>query len=398
MRLFAAIMFSCVFVWLSGCAGTKTVKPASDEELKARRLEAEKNYSIGASYYAQRNYDAAMQNFEAALAVDSTYYDPYIAIGNIWRFRRDPIQAQYFYRKAMQIDPQKAKAYEGLGDLFLEMSAMDSSYIDSALAAYKMGLEKDSSLVDLYSGIAQIYVKTDRMAQADSVYKEALRKFPDDPGVMRLWGEFLYKMRRYAEAVNVLKPLVERFKHDPSVERLRVKLASALAEVGRYSEAVAELDEILKTNPADKEALIAQGVILARQGKNSQALAKLDQVISMDSTLTSAYVYKADILIKQGKYEQASVQLRRALRFDPELASAYASLGDVNRLQGDAARGKNLASTPTASLRQAKAYYEAAKGYYQKAMADPAYASFGRSQIAYVEKNIELINKELFVR
>ncbi|MEO0081449.1 MAG: tetratricopeptide repeat protein [candidate division WOR-3 bacterium] len=385
-----------VLVW--GCASSTTVKPTSEEEIRARRLQAEQSYSIGASYYAQRNYDAAMENFQRALEIDSTYYDPCIAIGNIWRFRRDPIQAKEFYRRAMRLDPRKAKAYEGLGDLFLEMSGMDSTYVDSALAAYRKGLEMDSSLVDLYNGVAQIYVKTERMAQADSVYKEALRRFPDDLSVMRLWGEFLYKMRRYAEAVEALKPLVARFKSDPSVTSLRVKLATALAEIGRYSEAVLELDEVLKIDPSDKQALLAQGVILARQGKFSQALAKFDQVIAMDSSMTTAYVAKADVLVKQGRLSPAEAELRRALRIDPDMASAYASLGDINRQQGDASRGKNITATPVAKLREAKSYYEAARQYYQKAAADPAYASFSRTQIAYVNRNIELIDKELFVR
>jgi len=381
-----------------GCASTQTVKPASEEVAKEKRLEAEKNYSIGAGYYAQRNYDAAMENFQRALEMDSTYYDPYIAIGNIWRFRRDPIQAQEYYRKAMKIEPRKVKAYEGLGDLFLEMSGMDSAYTDSALAIYKAGLRMDSSLVDLYSGIAQIYVKTDRMAKADSVYSEALQRFPDDLGVMRLWGEFLYKMRRYAEAVEALRPLVERFKDDPSVVPLRVKLATSLAETGKYNDAVAELDEVLKVDPTDRQALLAQGVILARQRKYSEALVKFDQVIEMDSTETTAYVSKADVLIKQGRFSSAETQLRKALRFDSELASAYASLGDINREQGDAARGKNLTATPKEKLEQAKTYYQAAKSYYQRAMADPAYYSYARGQIGYIDKNIELVDKELFVR
>ncbi len=383
---------------VAGCVSSGTVKPTSEEELKLKRQEAEKSYSIGASYYAQRSYDAALENFQRAIEIDPDYYDPYIGVGNIWRFRRDPVQAQDFYRKAMKLDPKKAKAYEALGDLFLEMSSMDAALVDSALAVYKSGLDQDSSLVDLYNGVAEIYVRMGKTAQADSVYKEAMRRFPDEISVQRLWAEFLYKKQRYQEAVEVLRPLVERFQSDPNVNKLREKLAGALAEVGKYDEAVAVLAKVLEADPANTQAVLTQGVIYARQGKYNQAIQKFDEAIAKDSASATAYVYKADAQIKQSKFGAAEANLRAALRLDGELLSAYSYLGDINRVQGDQNRGKALTATPTAKLRQAKAYYESAKSYYQRAQSDPSFGSYCRQQIEYVDKNIEMVQKELFVR
>jgi hypothetical protein len=57
-----------------------------------------------------------------------------------------------------------------------------------------------------------------------------------------------------------------------------------------------------------------------------------------------------------------------------------------------------LIATSTANLRAAKALYEEAKGYYSKATSDPAYASYSRTRVEYVDKNIGLVDKELFVR
>ena len=146
-----AAALAAVFAALVGCASSQTVKPVTEEELKAKRDSAQQHYSIGASYFSQNNFESALENFKRALSFDSTYYEVYVAIGTAYRKMLDPINAEDYFRKAIKLDPKKAKAYEGLGDLFLAMHK-DTA----ALAVYQEGLANDSSLVDLYNGTAEV--------------------------------------------------------------------------------------------------------------------------------------------------------------------------------------------------------------------------------------------------
>ncbi|MBN2538266.1 tetratricopeptide repeat protein [candidate division WOR-3 bacterium] len=393
--IFAAAF--CAFGLLA-CA---TTGPKVDEAQLAaeRRQAAEQHYSIGAGYYAQRNFDAAMENFLRAVETDSTYYDPWIAIGNVWRKRRDPVQAKDAYNKAMALDPRQAKAYEAVGDLYLEMSVVDPALVDSALAVYRQGLSRDSTLVDLYNGIAEIHVMKEETAKADSVYQVALRLFPDDLSVQRLFGEFLFKQRRYGDAVEALKPLVERFANDPGVGKLREKLALAHAEVKQYKEALEQLDIIVAADPTNVDARLIKGVILTKQRKYGDAVAELEGALEQDPNLPMAHIYLADIQIEQGRYSSARGHLTDALALDPDLTVAYVYQGDILRKQGsEQIAGKPLASVSTEKLQAAKGLYEGAKGLYQQGLGDPGYASYCRSQIAYLNSNIDLIQKELFIR
>lgn len=383
---------------LSGCVATGPVK-SQDELAAERRQEAEQYYSFGASYYGQRNYDEALVNWEKAVEIDPGYYDPYIGIGNLWRRRRDPVQAKEAYSKAIAIDPAKAKGYEAMGDLYLEMSPTDSTFVDSALAVYQKGLSRDAGLVDLYSGIAQIYSMKGQTAKADSVYTVALGRFPNDLSVQRLWGEFLYGQRRYAEAVEALKPLVERFSGDPNINKLREKLALAMAEVRMYREAIVQLDAIIASDPANVDAMLVQGVIQSRQKQFRDALATFEAALAKNPGLAMARVYMADIEIERGNFGSARNQLRAALDTDPNLTVAHVYLGDIARKQGSEQIGNRaLASVRTENLRAAKALYEAARLSYQQGLSDRGYSSYSRSQISYLNQNIELIDKELFIR
>ncbi|MEO0078999.1 MAG: hypothetical protein ABIK86_08400, partial [candidate division WOR-3 bacterium] len=61
-------------------------------------------------------------------------------------------------------------------------------------------------------------------------------------------------------------------------------------------------------------------------------------------------------------------------------------------------RGTNLAATPVSRLKAAKALYQEAKSYYARGAQDPSYSSYSRAQNDYIDKTLEAIDKELFVR
>jgi len=390
LSLGAAALVAAVIAALVGCAPTQTVKPMTEEVLKAKRDSAQQYYSIGASYFSQNNFESALENFKRALTYDSTYYEVYVAIGTAYRKMLDPVTAEEYFRKAIKLDPKKAKAYEGLGDLFLAMQK-DAA----ALAVYEEGLAKDSSLVDLYNGAAEMYVRMNEMAKADQVYQAAMRRFPDEVSVQRLWADFLYKQKRYAEAVNSLVPLAQRF---PKVSELREKLADCYIELKQYDKAAAQLDTILQSEPNRHQTALRLGSVYLAWGKTKQAIQRFEALIAKDSTKTLPRVYKAEALIKQGSYGLAEDILQKVLRMDPGQAQAHVDLGDIRQKQADDVRGTNLAATPTSKLKQAKALYEEAKSHYARGMSDPGLKNYADAKTEYVNKALQAVERELFVR
>jgi len=388
-RVLCAMVALAVLV-VPACGGPKTVKKVSDEELKARRERAQQSYSIAMGYYQQGDLEAALKNFNEALVQDSMYYEAYVAMGTVYRKQRDAASAELYYRKGMKVDPKKAKAYEGLGDLFLAMNSLDS-----ALAVYLQGLSQDSSLVDLYNGAAEVYVKKNEMAKADSLYQLAMRRFPDDQNVQRLWADFLFKQKRCQEAVNALLPVIAKF---PKVTELRQRAVDCYIELKQYDNSVAQLDTVLQLEPDNNQALLRKGAVLMLQSKTKRAVEVFETLIQRDSTKAEYYAYLGEALIQSGNTGTAEARLRKALALQPGMAQAYADLGDIRRKAADAKRGTNLAATSTTNLKAAKSLYEEAKGYYVKAQADPSYAEYAKGQVEYIDKSLSLVEKELFVR
>jgi Tfp pilus assembly protein PilF len=384
------LLIGSIAAILAACATTQTTKPVTDEELQARREQAQASYSIGQQYFAQNDLDGALRNFAEAIAHDSSFYEAYIAAGATYRKMRDAGEAERFFRLALRVDAKRPKAYEGLGDLFLSMGQFDQ-----ALQAYLDGLKQDSALVDLYNGAADVYVRRNEMAKADTLYQTAMRLFPDDQNVQRLWADFLYKQGRYADAVNALLPVVARF---PKVTTLRQKLADCYISLKQYDKAVGQLDSVLLQDPADNQTTLRKGAVLMQQGKARQAATLFEGLVKQDSTKSEFWAYWAEALIATGNTSLAESKLRRALAISPGMAQAHSALGEIRMKAADQRRGKDLTATSTANLRAAKAMYEEAKGYFVRSASDPSYADFSRSRINYIDQNIQLVDKELFVR
>lgn len=390
MKRTILLVAAAIAVFALACAPTASVKPQNDEQLRVRHDAAQASYSIGQQYFAQGDFEAALRNFNEALTQDSTFYEAYIAVGAVYRKMRDAGKAEEYYSKALALDPTKPKAYEGLGDLYLSMGNLDR-----ALETYLNGLKKDSTLVDLYNGAAEIYVKKNQMAEADLLYQTAMRRFPDDQNVQRLWADFLYKQERYQDAVNALLPVVARF---PKVNTLRQRLADCYIELKKFDAASAQFDTILINDPSDNQTLLRKGAVLMMQDKPKQAAAIFESLTQKDSTKAAYWAYWAEAQIQQGNSGSAEAKLRKALALSPDMAQAYVDLGDIRLKSADAKRGTNLPATSKSDLLAARALYEEAKGLYNKAGSDPAYASYARSRVEYLDKNIGLVDKELFVR
>ncbi len=387
----AALLAAALSV-LVGCATTQTVKPLNEEALKAKRDSAQQYYSIGAGYFQQNppNLQSALENFQRALAHDSSYYEVYVAIGAAYRKMLDPLSAEDYFRKAIKLDPKKAKAYEGLGDLFLAMQK-DTQ----ALAVYQEGLKNDSSLVDLYNGEAEIYVRWKQMDMADQVYQAAMKRFPDEVSVQRLWADFLYKQGRYSDAVNSLLPLVQRF---PKVWELREKLADCFIELKQYDKASAQLDTILQTDPGRDQTVLRLGSVYLAWGKSKLAIERFKSLIAKDSTKVPPRIYYAEALMQQGNYGSAENMLQTVLQLDAGNVQAHVDLGDIRQKQADEQRGSNPSATSVAKLKRAKALYEEAKAHYARALSDPGLRGYANSKTEYVDKQLVVVNKELFVR
>ncbi len=181
----------------------------------AVRLHPKTYSNLGAIYRKQKNFPAAVDVYQKAIALDAESPYPHFGIGIVYAEQGQFDQAEAEYRKAVSLKPNYADVYINLGALF----AAEGKYADAA-TNYEKALSYNSfSTTALYNlGIAE--------------------------GEL---GEVHAAMEHYAQALAV----------DPSLIPARINLALLLYGAKDVDGAITQFRAVLRTDPENKAALSA---------------------------------------------------------------------------------------------------------------------------------------------
>ncbi|MBN2565457.1 MAG: tetratricopeptide repeat protein [Candidatus Eisenbacteria bacterium] len=191
------------------------------------------------------------------------------------------------YRRAIEISPGYAKAYNSMG-LALEQLGRD----DEALETYLRASEIDSTLATVRNNIGSLLLRR------------------GDPRSAARWFE---------DAIAI----------DPYLEQAHMNLAVILAENGRLEDAEYHLKCAVTAEPAFKEAWDALGRLFEQTGRLPEAASAYARAISIDPSYVEARRDLGVVLAMGGRYREAIVELEAAHRLRPNDAGIASDLAKV---------------------------------------------------------------------
>jgi len=199
---------------------------------------------------------------------------------------------------------------------------------------------------------AKTLEKQGELAQAESVYKAILDKFPSDkraakrlrdvralqqgrkqatpvrsPGQQQI-DEILalYRQARLPEALAKASALSERF---PGVAPLSNILGAVNARMGRWPEAIACYQKALSLKPDYAEVHNNLGNTFSRLGKHQEAIDSFRAALRAKPEYAEAHNGLGNALHKLARYEEAIDSYRQALEIAPGYAEVHNNLGNT---------------------------------------------------------------------
>lgn len=290
-------------------------------------------YGLGNLYSDQQRWEEAEAAYRAALRLDATSAFAHIALSYVLT---QPIavgdlgeryaEAERLGRRAVQLDPKNALAYDQLG-VAMEMRGLIGAETESA---YRKAINLEDTFAPAYAHLGRLLRRRGLVAEAAEAYKKAT-SLATDVATMILVAEVMQSEQRFADSEPLLRSAVGG---DP-------KNPSALLLLGR--------------------ALIAQ----AKYGDAEQMLRKLDSNTYMPNSLLGSLYWR------QGKLDQAEASLMQAVRFvtpleKRQLATQFQQVGDGYKKAG---RSDNAAR----AYRQARALENDAKDRSAQLAKEQAY-------------------------
>jgi tetratricopeptide (TPR) repeat protein len=181
-------------------------------DLLARAIEADPNfvvaqYTLGTVHQVLGNRWKAAAQFRASTQLDSTYPEPYKALGDLFMAqpRRLFDQAVEAYNKAIELRPFYADAYVGLGD-----AKAAKSDVDGAVAAYTKALAHNPINPRVHMSLGKIYY-TEKGLYYESVtaYKKAIDLDVNSVEARMGLGEVYEDKGLYKEAIEEYRKVIE---------------------------------------------------------------------------------------------------------------------------------------------------------------------------------------------
>ncbi|XP_015260348.1 PREDICTED: transmembrane and TPR repeat-containing protein 1 [Cyprinodon variegatus] len=108
------------------------------------------------------------------------------ALNNLGTLTSSADEAEHFYRKALDINPQHNRALFNLGNLLKSQGNEEE-----AEALLKDSIRYGPHFADAYSSLASLYAEQRRFAEANQMYLEGIESCPDSSDLHNNYGVFL---------------------------------------------------------------------------------------------------------------------------------------------------------------------------------------------------------------
>jgi tetratricopeptide (TPR) repeat protein len=295
---------------------------------------------------------------EALKSADKLDIDYLYRVGEDF-LQSDPINAEKFFRKILEIEPENDRAHKKLGDCLHDLGRYNE-----AESEFKEAIMIKPDDVEYRCYLANLLVElgSERYEDAKKEFEEALRLNPDDYLTHNDYGVLLHKWKRYNEAERKFKEALRLSPEKTRAAEIYINLGAIFEEWGHYNEAKSEyekaiaiLRELIVTKPEDAEVVryigrahYYLGSLLADKLKRfDEAKGEFKEAIrifkeakkrepefaeELAEELATAHNNLGASLCESGKYKEAREEFEEAIsnkEVKKEDSSVYINLGNV---------------------------------------------------------------------
>lgn len=300
--------------------------------LTVKPHDARAEYAIGNVFVDQQRWEEAEISYRAAYATGPNDPDILIALSfalvqprtgaaNAKRFA----DAEYFAKRATQIAPTNAIAWDRLG---VALTAR-GIYNSDAESAFRRATELDPNFVVARVHLAGVLGRTQRPDEAAALYRSAFADAKDAP-TMVLIADALQAAQRWEQSEPVLRRALELDPRNPGALFLMGRYYSVNQ---KYSDAASVLKQAAEVNPKSFIVRTVLGRAYLGAGSYDDAFRTYEQAVTLASdaerkTLAGQFGFTGvgDGYMTMGRARDALRAYQKGLELDPANADLPAKI------------------------------------------------------------------------
>ncbi|HWP81288.1 MAG TPA: tetratricopeptide repeat protein [Bacteroidota bacterium] len=183
---------------------------SADAPPQNQKVEADKLYNEGNSFYKTGNYLGAIEKYKSALNLHKDYRY-YYQLGLSQKNAKRHDEAIAAFEEALKLKPDLAIGYNALGGTHMERRTFDK-----AIEAFKQALKYDpqmdrakKGLSEAYAGNAQELINEGKISEANALVDEALAQHSDNAKLYLLAAIVYNKMERPEKALEAAQEAIK---------------------------------------------------------------------------------------------------------------------------------------------------------------------------------------------
>ena len=239
----------------------------------------------GVALNAAGKIDAAVADYEQALALNPDYPNANNNLARILAERGKLPEAIALYRRALQAKPDKLEIRNNLGN-----ALSDAGAIDEAIEQYRFVLQRAPKHVNARNGYAGALAAQGKLAEAERELNAVLETAPDDLSALSNLGNVYAMTGRREQAAALYRRSLAVKPDDP---RTLGNLGNVMLELGQLDAAVENYRRAVQVAPTNPDAHAMLGFALLRLGRRAEAEQELQTALRQRPNFPQAQAWLA---------------------------------------------------------------------------------------------------------
>jgi tetratricopeptide (TPR) repeat protein len=284
------------------------------------------------------NREQAEKDFLEALSIAPRHPTVLAALALNWSQAHEGVYAGEQLTKIAERDPQFSFARYLTARVFVE--GRDPGKAEAIL---RRGFQLQPSSPVPYRHLVDYYFGLDQAAEALSMLRQGLERFPDDFTLHMMMGQISAMLGGTADAVQAYEDLLAR---RPDLDLVRYRLAMLLASQDKdpalWRRAVEVAAPLQGDSPSDPQLLDVLGWVQYRAHETRRARELLEAAVARDPESPSLHFHLAAVHAQEKRMDLARKELQTALA----LPGAFPERLEAMRLLRDNGTGASASSAP----------------------------------------------------
>lgn len=300
--------------------------------------------AAGQTHETQGDYQAAVNDYTAAIQFDANNPDSYSKRGSCYKNLGQYEPALTDYNTAIRLRSDNPDYYNDRGIVYWK-----AKQYDNAIADYNQALHLNGNVSRAYNNRGLAYYDKGNVQQALSDYDASMRSDPQyaDPYYNR--GLLHYYAKEYDPAISDFSAAIEREQRYANAYYMR---ALCYETLGNYKKAISDYSYAIDINDNLLDAYNNRGLCYDDLKDVDHAMADYDEAIQRNPSYMLAYYNRGIAFSEKGKTQEAINDFNEAIRLNPSYgrafynrAKAYQKLGQADKANADFAEAKRLGVT-----------------------------------------------------